>query len=551
MTAVQKGLLYFHTLRHLRPIQIYGRIAFHLRRPSPDLRPPPALRALKKSWVTPAARRASISAPETFFFLNQEGFLPEIGWDGPQRNKLWRYNQHYFDDLNAEGQEERGNWHRALLTHWVEANPPGCGVGWDPYPTSLRIVNWVKWALSGHPLPEICIQSLAVQARWLTKRLEWHLLGNHLFANAKALVFAGLFFEGAEAEQWLQTGLSILEQEVPEQILPDGGQFERTPMYHALALEDMLDLMNLLKCAPRSSLRSTGERFFSSLMPVVQKMRRWLMVMSHPDGKISFFNDAAFGVAPENTALEAYAQRCKLDPVPPLSPVERLPDSGYVRLQTEDAVLIFDAAPVGPDYLPGHAHADTLSFELSVFGERVIVNSGTSEYGMGMERHRQRGTAAHNTITIDGQDSSEIWGGFRVARRARILRTEISCEKPLSVSACHDGYKRLYQMATHCRQIELDAGRLSIKDRLAGAVGEGAIAHFHVHPSLHSIDKQRQEEFSFQAVAGTRFRLTSTPGTLSAKPSTWHPAFGKAILNTRVDVSFSGLSSNVTISWKA
>src|SRR5690606_37317091 len=89
-----------------------------------------------------------------------------------------------------------------------------------------------------------CVHSLAVQVRWLRRCLEIHLLGNHLIANAKALVFAGLYFSGPEAHRWLATGLRILEREIAEQILPDGGQFERSTMYHALAYEDMLDLVN-------------------------------------------------------------------------------------------------------------------------------------------------------------------------------------------------------------------------------------------------------------------------------------------------------------------
>ena len=84
-----------------------------------------------------------------------------------------------------------------------------------------------------------------MQVRFLRKRLEIHLLGNHLFANAKALVFAGLYFTGNEADEWLGKGLAILEREVPEQVLRDGGHFERSPMHHGIILEDLLDLLNV------------------------------------------------------------------------------------------------------------------------------------------------------------------------------------------------------------------------------------------------------------------------------------------------------------------
>jgi uncharacterized heparinase superfamily protein len=163
----------------------------------------------------PARRRQSQTGPEGFRFLNRDGDLSH-GWDDPELSKLWRYNLHYFDDLNAEDAQGRAQWHRTLIGRWVEENPPGEGSGWEPYPVSLRIVNWVKWALAGNGLSPQALHSLAVQARWLTQRLEHHLLGNHLFANAKALVFAGCLFEGAEAEDWLSIGLRILEREVPE-----------------------------------------------------------------------------------------------------------------------------------------------------------------------------------------------------------------------------------------------------------------------------------------------------------------------------------------------
>jgi uncharacterized heparinase superfamily protein len=193
-------------------------------------------------------------------------------WDDPALPKLWRYNLHYFDDLNAQDAALRNTLHVALMAQWVRENPPAGGSGWEPYPASLRIVNWIKWSLAGNALPAECVHSLAVQTRHLSRRLEFHLLGNHLFANAKALVFAGLFFAGGEAERWLSKGMAILEEQVPEQILADGGQFERSTMYHALALEDMLDLINLLRVA--------GRPVPQAWPGVAARMVAWLKVMT-------------------------------------------------------------------------------------------------------------------------------------------------------------------------------------------------------------------------------------------------------------------------------
>ena len=167
--------------------------------------------------------------------------------------------------------------------------------------------------------------------------------------------------------------------------------------------------------------------------------------MCHPDGEISFFNDSAIGIAPSPAQLDAYAQRLGYGIIPPTADgCTLLPESGFVRMQKGPAVVIADVGSVGPDYLPGHAHADTLSFELSLYGSRVLVNAGISEYGTSDERLRQRGTAAHNTVVVLGENSSEVWGGFRVARRAHAFGYRASEHVDQLVVTCsHDGYRRL------------------------------------------------------------------------------------------------------------
>ena len=101
--------------------------------------------------------------------------------------------------------------------------------------------------------------------------------------------------------------------------------------------------------------------------------------------------------------------------------VNDLISSGYVRMEMKSAVLLIDFADIGPKYLPGHAHADSLSFELSLFKQRIFVNSGVSTYASGRARHFERSTAAHNTVTVDKLDSSEVWSSFRVGRKAKVF----------------------------------------------------------------------------------------------------------------------------------
>lgn len=440
-------------------------------------------RSLGGPWVTPARGRQKMRGSMCFDMLNTVRRVPKGDWTVPGVCLLWRYNLHYFDDLNAEGAELRRHWHEEAIEDWVGANPPAKGTGWEPYPTSLRVVNWIKYALTGGRLSDAACMSLAMQVRHLRRRLEYHLLGNHLFANAKALVFAGAWFAGDEADAWLNKGMAILEKEIPEQILPDGGHFERSPMYHALVTEDMLDLINLTRAFPHA-VTACWKPLVDSWPDTVRRMLRWLDIMRHPDGEIAFFNDAAFGIAPAPAELHRYAYELLGESGAGLPHFVHLPDSGYVRVRCGEAVLIADVAPVGPDYLPGHAHADTLSFELSLFGQRTIVNGGTSRYGLGPERQAERGTAAHSTVTVDGENSSEVWAGFRVARRAKPFDLKLAVsEGEVLVSCAHDGYKRLSGRPVHRRTWCLRKGTLRVEDRVEGTY-RSAQARYHLHPSV-------------------------------------------------------------------
>ncbi|UOA20685.1 Heparin-sulfate lyase (plasmid) [Sulfitobacter indolifex] len=456
---------------------------------------------------------------------------------------LWQYNLHYFDDMNARAAKSRATWHSDLVEDWILSNQSQKSVGWDPYPTSLRIVNWVKWAFADNTPSKNMVHSLAVQARWLEARLEWHLLGNHLFANAKALIFAGAFFEGTEADRWLARGISILMDQLPEQILRDGGQFELSPMYHALAIEDVLDLINLLNFMKPPQAND----ILTALNDHIGGMWRWLMAMSHPDKRISFFNDAAFNVAPENHELRQYAMRLNLRLPDIDGRIVNLEDSGYVRLTLGPAVVIADVAAVGPSYLPGHAHADTLSFELSLFAQRVFVNSGCSVYGTGAERRRQRGTAAHNTVVLNGQDSTEVWGGFRVARRARIIDCSTYYDDgTLIVRASHDGYRRLPGAPVHSRKWTLTEHRLTILDEIS-PFGDHGEARFHLHPKARieltgacdgRIYLPEQQVIMWKSTAPARLENT-----------TWHPEFGASVPNNCLVFPTKVGKSTFELSW--
>ena len=481
---------YFYTIRYLKLKQIYFRVFFHLFVPKISENFKINLRVYKNKFCLPVQKKTSLLNEETFYFLNKSMRLSEIGWNGHVNtvSKLWRYNQHYFNDLNSTGSLKRKVWHDKLLKRWINENKLGKGVGWESYPTSLRIVNWIKWHLLGNTLSDSCLKSLVLQAQWLSKRIEWHILGNHLFSNAKALVFAGLFYSTKQSEIWLKKGLKIINDEINNQVLNDGGNFERSPMYHAIFLEDVLDLINISQVYPNMFQESKVNEW----KKISLTMLKWLETMVHPDGQISFFNDAAIGIAPTFNELKKYAEQLGINyEFIRFKKVTSLPESGYIRLNSNNAVILLDVAPIGPDYQPGHAHADTLSFEFSLFNQRLLVNSGTSEYGTSSVRQYERSTKSHNTVVVNDKNSSEVWGGFRVAKRAYPFDLKIKeSENFANISCSHDGYKRFRGKPIHIRNWHFFHSSIIINDHIDGFF-KSANAYFHFHPSINIINKKK------------------------------------------------------------
>ena len=510
----------YHTVKYLKPVQITSRIWKKLYRPRIPQRPAPPVRQPARSQPVWCRRRPSMLGATRFRFLNRELTLTSRDdWTQLSEDKLWLYNLHYFDDLAADDAAQRSDWHQALIHRWIEECPPGTAVAWDPYPTSLRIVNWVKYLLTRRDRDEAIITSLATQTRALRRNLEWHLLGNHLFANAKALIVAGLFFDGGEAAEWLKTGSAIMREQLDEQILDDGGQFELSPMYQSIMIEDLLDLIQFDRSYP--GILDTN--LMHQIRDCVIRMLGWLEVMTRPNGEIVQFNDAAQGIAPKPAWLFDHAAQLDLNwPRLPETPLIHLQDSGYIRIHKGRFTLFLDVGPIGPDYLPGHAHADSLNFELHLGSDPVIVDSGTSCYGTSKERQRQRSTAAHNTVEIDGLSSSEVWGGFRVARRARTTITHIDVDDTIVVEAQHDGYQTIAGKSLHQRRWEVGDNIVTITDTLPGAFRE-AIARLHLHPTV-TVRQTTADAIEVNTASGESLELVN--GGSRITESSYHPEFG-------------------------
>ncbi len=478
-SGLRAPLLYARTLRHLRPRQIWGQLRDRLPRVSPKTTPVPPRRESSGKWVSGVPKKRGYLGKNRFRFLNvEDDFDSAGGWFRGRHSYLWYYNLNYFEWVNAPGSEDATAW----LRKWIAECPVGSGRSWDPYPVSLRIIQWIRFRLESEPVTDETIDaSLAVQARWLSARLETKLLANHYLVNGIALVFAGCFFEGEEADRWLAIGSRIVEGEVREQVLPDGGHFERSVMYHSLVLEDLMNLLNIGRVFPDR----IPPRVLEAVEKSVAEMMGWLRGMTLPNGDFPLFNDAAFHVAGDRKELEGYSDRLEIEvPGEPRGNASELFEpSGFAVLKDRDAVLFAEFGGPGPGYQPGHSHAGTLGFELYLNGRAFVVDTGTSTYDPSPVRLAERSTPAHNTLSVENRDSSEVWSAFRLARRATSRVIEWDPESRV-LKAGHSGYRVLRLAGEHIREWALEEKRLCIRDSISLRHEQHVAIRFHFHPDL-------------------------------------------------------------------
>lgn len=397
-----------------------------------------------------------------FTFLNQEKiFSDQVSWGEEGGGKLWNYNLQYVDFVRQQDISEKSKL--KLLYDLYERLEQGT-LKLEPYPVSLRVMNVIRF-LHAQEMPDAKLQQwIYAEINYLSKNLEYHLLGNHLLENGFAILMAGYYFG---QENWIQKAEKLLKAELEEQILEDGAHFELSPMYHQIVLFRALEALDYLpKESPLHAL----------LLGKSKKMLVWIQAMTFSNGDIPHFNDSADGIAFTSDGLINYARKLNLNP----ESNYRLGVSGYRLFRFNNYECAVDAAAIGPSYQPGHGHADALSFILYTNGKPLMVESGTSTYNDGQQRQLERSTRSHNSVEVNGQNQSEVYGAFRVGRRAKV---DIHEDGANVLAASHDGYKSQFGIVHH-RKFGFESSRLVIKDTLSGSKAAQAIASFHIHPDV-------------------------------------------------------------------
>ena len=439
-----------------------------------------------------------------FQFLNITS--PFTSWNNTANGMLWAYNLNYMDWLLQENAGiNEGNY-------WIDkfiAEQPQNRIGLDPYPIALRGINWIKYiTLHYNEIEEDKRQrwntSLYSQYGLLYKKIEYHLLGNHLLEDAYSLFIAGIYFKD---RTFYENAVKLLKKELQEQILPDGAHFEQSPMYHCIMSDRLLDCCNV----SFQNLQFDGQKDFNEFL-----RKKAILMLEHlenivySDGTTPLFNDSAKDIAPTPMQLKDYAMRLGLR----WHSIE-LKDCGYRKYENEIFESFLDVGNMTASYQPGHSHADTFNYELRVKGTPFIVDTGISTYNKTKRRQLERSTCAHNTVTVNGHDSSEVWGGFRVGNRAKVTVQE---ERPMYIKAHHDGFGKNY---IHQRTFNMEKSVFHVADVIRHKCEAVNYVHLASNVKVLSYDEERVKT----NVATINFEGTSNIKVTEGKYSTGYNQF--------------------------
>jgi len=562
------------TLRHLKTSQLLWRARYTFERRLA----PPTIANPDKSILTAAESRMANRIPvfhhpgqvglplveelergeltllhQTFEFDSR---APDWRLGNVGESRLWTITLHYHGWIYAlarvvahggdEGERAYVLLER-LLRDWLDAvDLPQPGVrdlAWNSFAISTRLGWWFRMlalldadAPPGWPeLAQRLRESAWRQASYLSTHLEWDLRGNHLLRDLVGLAWAGAYFSGEAAEGWLRQAAEWTSSQLAEQILPDGAHFERSPMYHVHVMEDVLSLAMLLE---------DGDA-------VAEARSAWLHMagclgwLRHPDGGVALLNDGGLHAVCHPSPMLGMGSHLgyTLEDELPVGG-KHFPDLGLVVWHGAEWNVFFDVGPLGAEFVPGHGHADHLTLECSYRGQRLFVDPGCYGYDHGARRDYDRSTVAHNTVTVDDVNSSELWHIFRAGRRAEVCDLRVDMDRDrFRAQAAHDGYHRIQGKPTPQRCVEVvDGGNLTISDRIDGDGQHRVSAGLLLDPAW-SVEP---ESDGWRVECGERRLRIEVRGeqcepTLSIASADYHPDYGVEVVSRRLVWAFEGV----------
>ena len=468
------------TIKRLKWVQIFNRFSRKIPRIRFSLK---NYQFLHQDIIAPFPMNEITYIDNKFIFIGIEGSLDDL----QSLPVLWQYNFFYCDFLLSKTISD--NEKRYLISK-ISSILKSSSIGRDPYPTSLRMVNMIKWLTfaDDHTLSSQIKNIIKLDYESLVNNIEYHLLGNHILANFKALIFHDIFFSHHKKNFNLNRWLKSYDQQLEEQILNDGGHFELSQMYHNIIMEDIIDILNIVH---DKEFRALAERFSNILF----RMIHWTNHLTNAVGNLFYANDCVDGVSKQISHLINYAKKIHKDLSNNLlfehgANLITLADSGFSSIQADSFFLCVNHADVKASYIPGHFHADTLSFEISNERSKILCNPGLSTYAESDDRMFERGTLSHNCLSINNQNSSEVWKSFRVGSSADITSFSSTQKNNITtIRASHNGYKNIL----HNRSWVLQNNSIIIYDEVFSSNLFNISINFLIHPNFKILEYKEKE----------------------------------------------------------
>ena len=515
--------------------------AFKTAAPLSSVAPPLASTLPQPLFPRRSGMLQTAAKEKTFTFLNQSRRFPAaVDWFADREDpssQLWLMNLHYMEYLEEASDELFEELVRDWILHNLPFEDQYWRDAWNSYTLSIRCVVWMQQLASrqgalSDGFISLAAASLDEQLGFLEERLERDIGGNHLIKNIKALLWGSYFFVDSSSERRRRIALAELNRQIPEQILPDGMHFERSPSYHNQVFADLLECRSLL---PHP---------FETLDDALERMAAVTAELVHPDGDIPLFNDSGLQMSyPPQELLNAY--RSIFGEAPRPSTNFAFSDAGYFGYRGRASTTFIDCGPVGPAELPAHSHSDILSFEWSVNGQRVIVDQGVFEYVPGNRREISRSTRSHNTVYIEGAEQCEFFGAFRCAKRATgIVEAYEPSENGIKLTGRHSGFATLKNSPAHRRCFEVAESAITIEDFLEPSGSYQAFASLLLAPEwnveLHS-NSALLERDSLRI-------LVRADSAIRQEEAEWWPNMGESRQTTRLLIPLESSCNRISLS---
>lgn len=492
-------------------------------------------------WPGDARRGAAIIRGE-FESGGDTAALDDGFWRRADLDERWFEDLHGFDwllDLQAVGGDTARRRARELILDWIDANPPLHGPGWRPALLGRRLANWLArfefyGASADDETRARLLDSLGLQADQLLHSAASGPPGPGRIFAAKGLVYAGLCLPDSEED--LARGLALLEAEIDAQILADGGHRSRSPSIQLALLRHLVDL--------RAALVATEYAVPESLPQAIARMAAMLRFYRHGDGRLALFNGSNEEPDP---LIEATLTRSGSRGRAPTT----APDSGFQRLTAGRTLILADCGTPPPPGFDDVAHAGTLSFEMSVGRERLIVNCGHYPGGDGAWRQVGRATAAHSTAVVRNTNSSAVGSEGGLARRPEIVTVRREeADGAVLVDASHDGYVAGFGLV-HRRRLYLSADGADLRgeDTLSGEGWHEFALRFHLHPGVRALPVQDESAMLLRLPGGDGWRFAVSGGRAEIQPSVYLGVRGRVQKSEQIVVAGSTEGGEAVVKW--